>query len=69
MVDPARSNLLTGEWELRWTDEKEVNIAVANSNYQTIDVSGGRLVNVIEFKEGGELRTGLSITPDRTDGA
>jgi len=30
MVDPARSNLLAGKWELRWTDEKEVNIAVAN---------------------------------------
>ena len=49
MVDPARSNLLTGEWELRWTDEKEVNIAVANGlfgppwicTYQTIDVPGG----------------------------
>ena len=53
MVDPAKLDLLTGEWELRWTDEKEVNIAVANGlfglpwirTYQTIDVPGGRLVN------------------------
>ena len=75
MVDPARSNLLTGEWELRWTDEKEVNIAVANGlfglpwicTYKTIDVPGGRLVNVIEFEEGGELRVGLSIAPNRID--
>ena len=75
MVDPARSNLLTGEWELRWTDEKEVNIAVANGlfglpwicTYQTIHVPGGRLVNVIEFEEGGELRVGLSIAPNRID--
>jgi len=53
-VDPHKLFLdLTGEWELRWTDEKEVNIAVANGlfglpwirTYQTIDVPGGRLVN------------------------
>jgi hypothetical protein len=77
MVDPARSNLLAGEWELRWTDEKEVNIAVANGlfglpwicTYQTIDMPGRRLVNVIEFEEGGELLVGLSIVPDWTDGA
>jgi len=77
MADPARSDLLTGEWELRWTNEKEVNFAVANSlfgllwicTYQTIDVPGGQLVNVIEFEEGGELRVGSSITPDPTDGA
>ena len=30
---------------------------------------GRRLVNVIEFEEGGELRVGLSIAPDPTDGA
>ena len=30
MVDPLRLNLLMGKWELRWTDEKAVNIAVAN---------------------------------------
>ena len=73
MVDPARSDLLTGKWELRWTDEKEVNIAVANGlfglpwicTYQTIDVAGGQLMNGIEFKQGGELRVGLSIAPVR----
>ncbi len=77
MVDPARSDLLTGVWELRWTDEKEVNIAVANSlfglpwicTYQTIDVPCGQLVNVVEFEEGGKLHVGLSIAPDPTDGA
>ena len=77
MADPARSDLLTGEWELRWTDEKEVIFAVANGlfglpwirTYQSIDVPGGRLVNVIEFEEGGELRVGSSIAPDPTDGA
>jgi hypothetical protein len=77
MAEPARSDLLTGEWELRWTDEKEVNFAVASGlfglpwmrTYQSIDVPGGRLVNVIEFEEGGELRVGSSIAPDPTDGA
>lgn len=75
MAEPARSDLFTGEWELRWTDEKEINFAVEKGlfglpwtrTYQTIDVPGGRLENVIEF-DGGELRVGSSIVPDPTDG-
>lgn len=76
MAEPARSDLLTGEWELRWTDEKEVNFAVGKGlfglpwmrTYQSIDVPGRRLVNVIEFEQGGELRVGSSIVPDPYDG-
>ena len=76
MVDPARSDLLMGEWELRCIDEKEVNITVANGlfglpwirTYQMIDVPGDQLVNVVEFEEGGKLRVGLSIAPHPTNG-
>ncbi len=79
MAEPARSDLLAGEWELRWTDGGGVNFAVAASGFfglprrmrtrQSIDVTGGRLVNVIEFEGGGELRVGSSVAPDPTDGA
>ncbi|KAL3770738.1 hypothetical protein ACHAW5_001455 [Stephanodiscus triporus] len=76
MAEPARSDLFTGEWELRWTDELEINFVVERGlfglpwtrTYQTIDVRCGRLENVIEF-DGGELRVGSSIVPDPTDGA
>ena len=77
MADPARSDLLTDEWELRWTDEKEVNFAVANGlfglpwirTYQTIDVPGGRLVNGERdrFRGGGRAARVLEhrARPDR----
>ena len=68
-ADPGRSELLTGEWECRWTD-----FAVKNGllgpwvkTYQTIDVGAGTLENVLTF-EGGELRFGSSIAPDVVDG-
>jgi hypothetical protein len=62
-------------WEVRWTNEKEINFTVKNGllglpwkrTYQSIDVSNSRLVNIIEF-DGGELRVGSSIMPDPSDG-
>lgn len=75
MEEPARSDLLSGEWEVRWTNEKEINFTVKNGllglpwkrTYQSIDVPNSRLVNIIEFV-GGELRVGSSIMPDPSDG-
>ena len=78
--EPTRSELFSGEWECRWTDEKEINFAVRNGllglpwvrTYQQIDIAAGTLVNVLEFEEGGEsgeLRVGSSIAPDEADGA
>ena len=75
MDAPTRSALFSGTWECRWTDEKELNFAVANGlfglpwvrTYQSIDVPAGELVNIIEFED-GELRVGSSIAPDAADG-
>ena len=75
MDEPTRSDLFSGEWECRWTDEKELNFAVKNGlfglpwrrTYQTIDIAAGTLVNVLDF-DGGELRVGSTIAPDATDG-
>jgi len=70
-ADPARSEDFSGEWECRWTSEKELNFAVDKGlfglpwtrTYQTIDVPNGLLENVIEF-EGGFLKVGSTIKPD-----
>lgn len=75
MEEPARSDLLSGEWEVRWTNEKEINFTVKNGllglqwkrTYQSIDMPNSRLVNIIEF-DGGELRVFSSIMPDPSDG-
>ena len=69
--EPARSALFSGEWECRWTTEKELNFAVDKGlfglpwtrTYQKIDVGGGTLTNVIAF-DGGALTVGSSIEPD-----
>lgn len=74
-AEPTRSGLFTGEWECRWTNEKELNFAVKNGllglpwvrTYQQIDIGAGTLENVLTF-EGGELRVGSSIAPDVADG-
>ena len=71
MVDPLRLNLLTGKWELRWTDEKAVNIAVANGLFglpwictnQTIDVPGGWLCGNSQ----GRVHTKSTLTESSTD--
>ena len=55
---PTQSSRFTGTWECRWTDEKELNFAVANGlfglpwlrTYQEIDISASSLVNVLEFE-------------------
>ena len=75
MEAPTESELFSGEWECKWTNEKELNFAVEKGlfglpwtrTYQTIDIPNGSLVNVIEF-EGGELRVGSTIAPDAADG-
>merc|ERR1711924_65043 len=71
---PTRSDRFSGTWECRWTDETELNFAVANGlfglpwvrTFQAIDMRTGVLENVLEF-EGGELRVGSSIAPDDGD--
>ena len=76
MDEPTQSDLFSGEWECQWTTEKELNFAVSNGlfglpwvrTYQNIDIPNGRLVNIIEFEQGGELRVGSRIAPDETDG-
>ena len=74
---PARSALLSAEWECVWTDEKELNFARSSGllglpwvrTYQSIDMAAGTLTNVLEFEEGGELRVGSSIAADAADGS
>ena len=75
-ADPARSTLFNGEWTCVWTTEKELNFAVDKGlfglpwvrTYQTIDVPGGTLSNVIEF-DGGALTVGSTIAPDTALGS
>jgi len=75
VAEPTRSELFSGEWECRWTNEKEINFAVKNGlfglpwvrTYQTIDIAAGTLENVLEFED-GELRVNSSIAPDSADG-
>lgn len=74
--EPARSAKFSGEWECVWTTEKELNFVVEagllglpwQRTYQTIDVGGGRLTNVIDF-DGGQLSVDSSIAPDEADGS
>jgi len=68
-ADPGRSELLTGEWECRWTDFVVKNGLLGPwvKTYQTIDVGAGTLENVLTF-EGGELRFESGIAPDVSDG-
>jgi len=71
-TEPARSPLFSGEWECRWTTESELNFAVDRGllglpwtrTYQSIDIAGGCLTNVIEFGVDGALAVGASIRPD-----
>jgi len=75
VAEPARDPSFSGEWECLWTTEKEINFVVGSGlfglpwqrTYQTIDVAGGRLENVIEFASGGFLRVGSTIAPDPDD--
>ena len=72
---PARSPLFSGQWECLWTTESELNFAVDKGlfglpwerTYQTIDVEGGTLENVIQFED-GFLRVGSTISPDAERG-
>jgi len=74
---PCTSDKFSAEWECRWTNEKELNFARESGlfglpwvrTYQSIDMTAGTLINVLEFEEGGELRVGSSIAPDAANGA
>ena len=76
-ADPAQSALFTGEWECRWTTEKELNFVVDKGllglpwrrTYQLIDIPAGTLENIIEFEGESYLRVGSTISPDREIGS
>ena len=75
-ADPARSELFTAEWECVWTTETELNFAREKGlfglpwvrTYQSIDMSEGTLLNVLDFED-GELSVGSTISTDDADGA
>ena len=75
--EPARSPMFSGEWELAWTTETELNFVVERGlfgcahtrTYQTIDIGSGAFDNVIEFEAGGALSVGATIAPDESDPA
>lgn len=75
--EPARSPLFSGEWQLLWTTEKELNFAIekglfglkCSGSTQNIDVKAGTLENRILFEEESFLKVGSSLVPDANDAA
>jgi hypothetical protein len=65
--DPARSSLLSGEWECAWNTEVKRNLfgSQRQRTYQTIDIAAETLENVVVFNESGDcLRVSSRIDPD-----
>jgi len=72
------SSLFSGEWECRWTNEKELNFLVRSGlfgdawkrTYQRISIPEQQLENYILFGEDGESKLSVKSTliPDETNG-
>lgn len=77
--------MFSGEWECRWTSEKELNFLVKNGlfgeqwkrTYQIIDVQNQQLENIILFgdnddndgDDGSALRVKSTLVPDGINGS
>lgn len=77
--------MFSGEWECRWTSEKELNFLVKNGlfgeqwkrTYQIIDVQNQQLENIILFgdnddndgDDGSALRVKSTLVPDEINGS
>lgn len=73
--EAACSPLISGEWQLLWTTEKELLFAIEKGLFglkcigstQTIDMAGGTLENRVLFEEDSFLEVGSTFSPDATN--